>query len=98
MVWCDYNKATSQQQADFRRVNPKLGPAWDRYQIWVKSDGTASCSRGQWQWTAVFSKLVDGNLRAQLREALRGPRCNKGDLTDFKSCDFHLAPERKEEK
>lgn len=94
-MWLDYARATQDQQATFRSANPKLGPAWDRYRMWLTKDGSISRRRGQWEWTAVFAKLVDDNGRRELRSALTGEGIrSKGDLQDFSACTFHFAPEK----
>lgn len=90
MPWIDYAKATPLQQEDFRHVNPKLGPQWVNYQIWITKFQDASGRRGHWQWTKKYGEQVNEEMRREMRgENVR----TRGDLREFKTADFHLNKE-----
>lgn len=89
-MWCDYAKATMEQQADFRRANPQIAPNYVNYQLWVTKAGRTSKSKGRWQWTAKYA--ADQNNR--MNQIMRGEDVrSKGDLRAFKAGDLHLNKE-----
>lgn len=87
MPLIDYSAATVEQQMTFREVNPHLAPHWERYRIYLKTDGTAFRIKGWWKWTDVFAARTDASARAAVRgDDIR----SKGDNREFKTCEFHL--------
>lgn len=87
MPLIDYDLATPVQQEIFRGVNPQLASEWSRYRIFVKANGDPYRNKGFWQWTEAFAKRTDAAARAAMRgENVR----SKGDMREFKTCDFHL--------
>jgi hypothetical protein len=84
--WVDYNKATREQQAVFRAVNPRLGPAWSDYRVFISQKGEANRRQGVWEWTEAKAKQVE---KYPLADNVR----IKGDLRGFTTATFSLNKE-----
>lgn len=93
-MWLDYNKGTPEQQATFREINPKLGPRWGIYAMYVTKRGKVARNKGRWNWTHDYAvELLHKNgYPASPKEYIREyySARSKGDLREFKTADFHL--------
>ncbi len=86
MAFVPYKYLSSAQKTQIQSLRPHLTEdQLVRFQYWVKPDGTISRKSGHHTLTK--------ESQSEIMNQINAPARSKGDLQDYKSCDFSMAPE-----